>query len=150
MTETTHTFTSDEERDKFLTANYPERQCTDVPGLYAVNGGSLGIGRRFSLDTSVCEVTFYPKSILRQIIETAASAYEIDGAWDDLIFDDCTRNTEPSGDTLADFVLLELHETNEPTADRQEQIEEAIRVMTNGWNDLGRVVSALEAMRDAL
>lgn len=47
-----HEFESIEARDEWIDANYPERKMTSTPGLFAVDGGGLGVFLR--------EVTFYP------------------------------------------------------------------------------------------
>lgn len=48
-----------------------------------------------------------------------------------------------SGDTLAQFIVIELRETFDEEAPREEQIEEAHRVLNNGIRDLEGVIRAI-------
>ncbi len=50
----------------------------------------------------------------------------------------------PIGDTLALFVVRELAETFDAEAGEEEQIAEAIRVLSRARRDLDNIVSALE------
>ncbi len=54
------------------------------------------------------------------------------------------RMPSPIGDTLALFIVRELAETFDPKASDDEQIAEAVRVMTAAKNNLENVISALE------
>lgn len=36
-------FASVDERDKWIDSNYPNRKCTDVPGLFKTNDAWLGV-----------------------------------------------------------------------------------------------------------
>ena len=53
------------------------------------------------------------------------------------------REHQNWGDTLAQFVVVELVETFDPTASDDEQIVEALRVMHNAARDLQGVVLAI-------
>lgn len=48
------------------------------------------------------------------------------------------------GDTLAKFIVLELKDTFDPDATREEQMEEANRALNNAIDDLERVIQAVE------
>lgn len=55
-------------------------------------------------------------------------------------------NGEPPrtvGDTLAEFIVLELSETFDEDEDSDSQISEAIRVLTAAQEDLDRTIQAL-------
>jgi hypothetical protein len=54
------------------------------------------------------------------------------------------RLPSPIGDTLALFIVRELSETFDPDASDDEQIAEAIRVLSQAKDDLENMVSALE------
>jgi hypothetical protein len=49
-----------------------------------------------------------------------------------------------SGDTLAEFVVIELSETFDPDASDQEQIDEAVRVLQGSIKELQDTIAALE------
>ena len=58
-----------------------------------------------------------------------------------------TETGEPrdgEGDTLAKFIVLELKDTFDPDATREEQIEEARRVLNNAIRDIEQVIQALQ------
>jgi len=64
-------------------------------------------------------------------------------------YDPGTGKLRPgSGDTLAQFVVLELTETFDPEASEEDQITEAIRALERGAHDLLRTIWALRASRD--
>ena len=83
---------------------------------------------------------------LRELVRIAAKAYNADdpegdeSAWDEVI-DSNGRLVARSelGDTLADFIIIELAETYDPKASREEQIEEAQRSMNAAIMQLDRV-----------
>jgi hypothetical protein len=37
------TFATPEARDQFLDAVFPERRCSDIPGVFNVSGGVIGV-----------------------------------------------------------------------------------------------------------
>ena len=52
------------------------------------------------------------------------------------------------GDGLARFIVLELSETFDPEACREDQLAEAVRVMTNASRDVQGVIEALQGGAD--
>ena len=52
-----------------------------------------------------------------------------------------------SGDTLAQFVVVELTETFDPQADDEAHITEAVRALTRARTDLDRLISVLMTRR---
>lgn len=81
---------------------------------------------------------------LLEIIRAAAKAYEgsYEG-WDELINDHGFRNGHPSGDGLVDFIIVEISETYDPGASRDDQLFEARRVIERGQDQLGDVLDKL-------
>ena len=57
------------------------------------------------------------------------------------------RFRSTAGDTLAEFVVVELRETYDPSGSDAEQIAEASRVMGAAADQLRRVAEALEDLR---
>ena len=55
-----------------------------------------------------------------------------------------TATKDTHGDGLANFIVREICETNEQHCTRQEQLEEAIRVMSMAENQLHDLVRALQ------
>lgn len=55
---------------------------------------------------------------------------------------------DASGDTLAKFVVIEISETFDPDCTDEEQVEEAIRVMSKGVEELQSVVDALRRTKE--
>ena len=51
---------------------------------------------------------------------------------------------QPGGDSLALFVVIELAETYDEEATDDEQLEEAVRVMTAARDNLENIIVALE------
>jgi hypothetical protein len=51
---------------------------------------------------------------------------------------------QASGDTLAQFVVVELSETFDPNASRSDQLEEARRVLHRAVDDLEGVIKSLQ------
>ena len=43
VNEVKHTFSTTEERDVWISKNFPERECTSTPGFYKVKGGHIGV-----------------------------------------------------------------------------------------------------------
>ena len=84
---------------------------------------------------------------INQIISRAASVYPdayVLNYWD-------TEQREPQhnplgGDTLAQFIALELAETYDGEASDEEQITEAVRVMQRAADDLVGVARAIQDM----
>ena len=87
---------------------------------------------------------------LRELVRIAAKAYNNEedlhggeSAWDHVI--DCNgrliaRGT--LGDTLADFIIIELADTYDPKAARADQIEVAVGVMESASDQFARVNAA--------
>jgi len=90
---------------------------------------------------------------LRQLVETAGAGYTKEGILPDLteyLHDDGVlreRNERDQGDTLGEFIAVELCETFDDSADDDRQYEEAIRVMVSATEQLERVVDVLTAAR---
>ena len=91
---------------------------------------------------------------LRELVRVAAKAYNNDeelhggeSAWDHVIDGNgqlITRGT--LGDTLADFIIIELADTFDAKASRAEQIEVAVGVMESASDQLARVNAAFFAI----
>jgi len=65
---------------------------------------------------------------------------------DDMIYQYYDDPDGMHGDTLAKFIFHELHDTYDEDADDAEQIEEAIRVIHRGKEQLEEVVVALRQL----
>jgi hypothetical protein len=59
-------------------------------------------------------------------------------------FDKSGKHRPGDGDTLAKFIVLELRETFDADATREEQIGEAHRVLNNAIRDLEGVIRAIQ------
>ena len=91
---------------------------------------------------------------LRELVRIAAKAYNneedlpgSESAWDHVIDGNgqlIARGT--LGDTLADFILVELADTYDPKASRADQIEVAVGVMESANDQLARVNAAFFAI----
>ena len=91
---------------------------------------------------------------LRELVRIAAKAYNndeelngSDSAWDHVIDGNgrlIARGT--LGDTLADFIMVELADTYDPKAGRADQIEVAVGVMESASDQLVRVNAAFFAI----
>jgi hypothetical protein len=91
---------------------------------------------------------------LRELVRIAANAYNNDeelhgdeSAWDHVIDGNgrlIARGT--LGDTLADFIMVELADTYDPKARRADQIEVAVGVMESASDQLARVNAAFFAI----
>lgn len=79
---------------------------------------------------------------LDDLIRVASDAYPDDCVWR------CYKDTDPVGDTLADFIARELADTFDETASDADKLEEAIRAMKKAQDELGDVVEALEYEHD--
>lgn len=75
---------------------------------------------------------------INEIIALADSAYP-DGMIADHWSNDRKRPRKGSGDTLAQFIVLELYGTFDPRAAEEDQIKEAIRVLDMAMSDIGGV-----------
>ncbi len=75
---------------------------------------------------------------LEKLIEMANEAYG-----DDLVRAYHDQPDENHGDTLAKFIVLELHDTFDPDATDAEQLAEAVRVMESGSRQLAHVAEHL-------
>ena len=84
---------------------------------------------------------------LRELVRIAAKVYNDDeppdgdeSAWDKVIDSNGRLVARGElGDTLADFIIIELSETYDPKASREEQLEEAQRSMNAAIMQLDRV-----------
>jgi len=81
---------------------------------------------------------------LRELVRIAAAAYNIDdgneSSWDEVIDSNGRLVARGKlGDTLAEFIIIELAETYDPKASREEQLEEAQRSMNAAIMQLDRV-----------
>ena len=91
---------------------------------------------------------------LRELVRIAAKAYNNDkelhgdeSAWDHVIDGNGRLIAHGTlGDTLADFIMVELADTYDPTAVRAEQIEVAVGVMESASDQLARVNAAFFAI----
>lgn len=86
--------------------------------------------------------------LLNQLISRAASVYPdkfILEYWD--MKAKCPKENPNGGDTLAQFIALELADTFDPEADDKEQVETAVRVMQSAANDIAAVMEALRLMQ---
>ena len=91
---------------------------------------------------------------LHELVRIAAKAYNNDeelhgdeSAWDHVIDGNgrlIARGT--LGDTLADFIMVELADTYDPKARRADQIEVAVGVMESASDQLARVNAAFFAI----
>ncbi len=91
---------------------------------------------------------------LRELVRIAAKAYNNDedmhggeSAWDHVIDGNgrlIARGT--LGDTLADFIMVELADTYDPKARCADQIEVAVGVMESASDQLARVNAAFFAI----
>ena len=91
---------------------------------------------------------------LRELIRIAAKAYNNDeelhggeSTWDHVI-DSNGRliARDKLGDTLADFIMVELADTYDPKAGRADQIEVAVGVIDSASDQLARVNAAFFAI----
>jgi len=81
---------------------------------------------------------------LNQLVCRAASAYPDVFVLE--YFDLLTSKPKPNpdgGDTLAEFVALELYESFDPEAGDDEQLATAVKVMQSAADDLAAVAHAL-------
>jgi hypothetical protein len=91
---------------------------------------------------------------LRELVRIAAKAYNDDdpegdeSAWDEVIDSNGRLIARGKlGDTLADFIIIELAETYDPKARREDQLEEAERLMNSALAQLSRVSQALSDLQ---
>lgn len=90
---------------------------------------------------------------LRKLVKLASKGYEKDFPESSLTeFTDkagVPLRPMPSGDSLAAFIVRELHETYIPDVSRTAQLVEAVRVMEAARLNLDNVIEALqEAIKD--
>ena len=81
---------------------------------------------------------------LNQLVCRAASAYPeafVMEYWNDQA--EKPRANPDGGDTLAEFIALELYESFEPEASDDEQLAIAVKVMQSAADDLQAVAHAL-------
>jgi hypothetical protein len=92
---------------------------------------------------------------LRELVRIAAKAYIDDDnpdrdefSWDEVINSNGRLVARGKlGDTLAEFIILELAETYDPKARREDQLEEAERLMNSALAQLSRVSQALSDLQ---
>lgn len=79
---------------------------------------------------------------IQELVEVANNGYPDN--YLERYFDQKTGKAKSGpGDGLAEFILRELVETFDATADKDDQIEEAIRLMENAIRDIRGVINAL-------
>ena len=91
---------------------------------------------------------------LRELVRIAAKAYNNEedlhggeSAWDHVIDGNGRLVARGKlGDTLADFIMIELADTYDPKAGRADQIEVAVGVMESASDQLARVNAAFFAI----
>ena len=86
---------------------------------------------------------------LNEIITRAASVYPdcwVLQYWD--TSNQCAVFNRDGGDTLAQFIAFELHETYDPEASDDEQLDMAIRKMREAANDIKAVELALSNLKE--
>jgi hypothetical protein len=91
---------------------------------------------------------------LRELVRIAAKAYNndeelngSDSAWDHVIDNNGRLVARGKlGDTLADFIIIELADTYDPKASRADQIDVAVGVMESASDQLARVNAAFFAI----
>jgi hypothetical protein len=91
---------------------------------------------------------------LRELVRIAAKAYNneedlhgSESAWDHVIDGNGRLVARGKlGDTLADFIMIELADTYDPKAGRADQIEVAVGVMESASDQLARVNAAFFAI----
>jgi hypothetical protein len=81
---------------------------------------------------------------LRELVRIAAAAYNIDdgneSSWDEVIDSNGRLVARGKlGDTLAEFIIIELAETYDSKARREDQLKEAERCMNAAIMQLDRV-----------
>ncbi len=65
-------------------------------------------------------------------------------------YDDEGKFVQGNGDRLAAFIVAELRDTFDRDAPDDRQLEEAIRVLNAGRDDIGHVIDALEEKLNTL
>jgi len=80
-----------------------------------------------------------------QTLERIISAAD-QGYGDGLVLQSHKNPRRFCGDTLAKFVAIELKETFDPDLSPEEQVAEAVRVMTVARKDIQHVIDALETL----
>jgi len=81
---------------------------------------------------------------LLELLKKANEGYD-DGFLSEYFNEDTGELVDGKGDTLAQFIVIELSETFDPEATDEDQIGEAIRVMDAGKSDIAGVLHALES-----
>lgn len=56
---------------------------------------------------------------------------------------DGSENPDGAGDTLAQFIVRELHDTHDPESSDLDQIDEAVGVLTKAQSDLESIIEIL-------
>ncbi len=84
---------------------------------------------------------------LKELLDLADKAYASEGILDLKSYYDeevgNPANLDEPGDTLAQFIVIELAETFDPELDDEGQLQEAMRVIDAAEKDLNRVWMAL-------
>jgi hypothetical protein len=81
---------------------------------------------------------------LPALLQLANSAYP-DGFLEEYFDLETGARHQGSGDTLVEFVVIEISETFDPNLTRAEQLAEARRVLSRATRELEEVIQALEA-----
>lgn len=81
--------------------------------------------------------------MLERIIRAANAGYG-----DDLVLQAHQRPNEKVGDTLAEFIAIELKETFDEECSSWEQVTEALRSMKVARDELERVVEEIEKLAE--
>ena len=85
---------------------------------------------------------------LNEIVTRAASVYPdcwVLQYWD--MDKQCAVSNKDGGDSLAEFIAMELYETFDPEGSDQQQIAMAVRKMRDAAGELQAVVTALENLK---
>jgi len=79
---------------------------------------------------------------LVELLKKANEGYD-DGFLSEYFDEETGERLEGKGDTLAEFIVIELRETFDPDGDDEDQIGEAIHQMQNAKSDIEGVMAAL-------
>ncbi|HNT26437.1 MAG TPA: hypothetical protein PKM21_18870 [Anaerolineales bacterium] len=82
-------------------------------------------------------------TMLERIIRSANAGYG-----DDLVLQSHQRPNQKVGDTLAEFIAIELKETFDSQCSPKEQVSDAIRAMIVARDELESVVEELEKLAE--
>jgi hypothetical protein len=80
---------------------------------------------------------------IKELLDLANTAY--DSAYLEVYYDQNGNYRQGKGDTLAEFIVLELQETFDPKATKKKQLQEAARVIENARYQLQDLQDRLES-----